>query len=246
MIVLKILLGILLVLLALLCIPVVVEVSFIEDFSAWIKVLFFKKQIYPMPEKPEKAKEDSTAEAKPKKAKKKKKTKKTKKKTAEEASGTSKKPQLPEMKFSEIVDYALDFLRTLGKYTKKLLRCFLIYDTQLAIYVTAEDAAMTAIKTGQYNAYIHGVYSFFCNLFRTKNISITVSPDFTGEETKIYFHGKLRVVPLILLCIILGMAGSFLIKLLKIFLANVSQKGEQKNKTTVKNKKAVQSNEPPN
>lgn len=244
MIVLKILLGILLVFLALLCIPVVVEVSFIEDFSAWIKVLFYKKQIYPMAEKPEKPKkEKNTAEAKTKKTKKK---KKSQKKSAEETAGASKKSQMPEMKFSEMVDYALDFLHTLGKYTKKLLRCFLIYDTQLAVHVAAEDAAVAAIKTGQYNAYLHGVYAFLCNLFRTKNISITVSPDFTGAETKIYFHGKLRVIPLILLFIIIGMTGSFIIKLLKILLENFSQKGTQKNKTNIKNKKAVQSNEPPN
>lgn len=215
MIILYVFLGILGLLLFLLLIPVIISIKFREELELEVKLLFFYKQKLDLtiPEKDAEKKAKPTI--KPKK-------KKSKDKSINEKSEPEKKK--PEIKLAEIIDMISKALEAVNKYIGELLGRFLIYDVKLYMAITADDAAEVAIKTGQYNAWIYGFYGLLCNFFRTKNITIQITPDYIGKDTQIDLDAKIRFIPLLLLATLLKLA----IELLVIFIKNILNKPKER------------------
>lgn len=235
MIILYVLLGILGILLLVLLIPVIISIKFREELELEIRLLFFYKK------KLELDMEDTTdEEAKKPTIKPKKKKKATS--TEEEKPESEKKSKLPEIKFTEIMSMISSALENVSKHMGELLRRFLIYDVELYMAVCDEDSAQTAIKTGQYNAWIYGIYGLLCNLFRTKNVTIGIQADFLGEDTRIDLSAKIRFVPLLVLITALKIAGGLLI----IFIKGILTKPKNNEKKKVTERKGGVANEPSN
>lgn len=169
MIALWILLGIFLFFLLLSLVPVGIELHYHENrFSVALRYLFFRFQVIPLPESlkkpPKKPKKITT---KPKKAK--------------EPAPKAKKKR-PFMDYLQLIN---DLLPVISSALHRMIGSITVKRCRISLLVAAEDAGDTAIRYGQANTLLYGIYTFLARHIRFKEFRADVRMDYLhGQEAE--------------------------------------------------------------
>ena len=153
-----------------------------KEFS--ISHLFFKKKIYPFPEKKNKSeKPQKKREEKPKEASSEKKSKK---------SGGMAETVLAKVKALTLPDY-VDFLRMFKDGFIKRMRFEKLY---LTVNIGTPSADLTAKRYGDINALLFPLLGKLDSAGRIKDGNVSVRPDFTAEKTDVWadVNVSLRII----------------------------------------------------
>ena len=188
-----IILGIVLFFIAILSVPVVLDMEYTDTFKLTVSWLFIKIKILPKDEN------------KKKKNKKQKKPKEEKKQNTidsdEKPDEIAPKKDNPIKIFYEdqgvsgIVELINNCASYLGKFTKGFLKSIYIRKLNLRIWVTEGDAAQTAIKYGKFCQMIYPPLGFICTSCHVKNYDVNIWADYCGSKTKGEFETKIALIP---------------------------------------------------
>lgn len=186
-----VILGITLFFIALLSVPVVFDMEYIDTFKLKISWLFIKVNVLP---------KDETKEKKPKKEKKVKEKKEKREKKVKEEKETEKKENPIKVFYEDqgvlgMVNFVNNCASYLGKFTKGFLKSIYIRKLNLRLWVTEGDAAQTAIKYGKFCQMIYPPLGFICSSCHVKNYSVNIVADYCGDKTKGEFETKIAFVP---------------------------------------------------
>jgi len=187
-----IILGIVLFLVAVLSIPVVLDMEYGDVFKLRVSWLFVKFNILPKDE----------SEKKPKKEKKPKAEKPQAEKAPTETSVTdAPKKDNPIKIFYEdqgvlgIVELINNVASYLGKFSKGFLKSIYIKKLRIRIWVTEGDAAQTAIKYGKFCQMIYPPLGFICSSCHVKDYDVNIWAEYCGDKTKGEFETKVALIP---------------------------------------------------
>ena len=185
----KIFLFILLFLLFLLCVPVIVEVTYREELTVTLRY-FFRLTLYPAAKKEKPAPEKKPAE-----------TKTEKPQTAPK--------QKPLDRFLSLLEMLRMLLSSLKKPFLFLLHTIWFSKVWLHIVVSREDAHQTALRFGQTHALVYSVLAFLNNGLQIKKPDIQIQADFFREKEELAGGGRLCIIPLTALIAGVWFACSF-------------------------------------
>lgn len=192
----------------LLCFKITFVAGYKDDFELEARWLFVRYKLYPSKEKKrEKKKKDVIKEpkkdSKPKKA---------------------KKPN-PIKKFYEnqglsgVVELINTTASIVNGMFKRIFKSIVINSLDIAMQVTGEDSAKTAVNYGEICAAVFPAMGLICSTMRVKKHWISITPDFIGSENKAYFNAVVSVVPIKIINAAVIFAFQFLFKVLaKLFL----------------------------
>ena len=187
-----IILGVVLFFIAVLSIPVVLEMEYGDVFKLRVSWLFVKFNILPKDE----------SEKKPKKEKKPKAEKPQAEKAPAETSVTdAPKKDNPIKIFYEdqgvlgIVELINNVASYLGKFSKGFLKSIYIKKLRIRIWVTEGDAAQTAIKYGKFCQMIYPPLGFICSSCHVKDYDVNIWAEYCGDKTKGEFETKVALIP---------------------------------------------------
>lgn len=187
-----IILGIVLFFVAVLSIPVVLDMEYGDVFKLRVSWLFVKFNILPKDE----------SEKKPKKEKKPKAEKPQAEKAPTETSVTdAPKKDNPIKIFYEdqgvlgIVELINNVASYLGKFSKGFLKSIYIKKLRIRIWVTEGDAAQTAIKYGKFCQMIYPPLGFICSSCHVKDYDVNIWAEYCGDKTKGEFETKVALIP---------------------------------------------------
>lgn len=190
MIVLWILLGLIILIFLLLCVPVRFDLSYNGDTNLSARYLFLKFPIVPAPEKkPKEKKEKKPSEKKP----------------DEQAKEKKPNPLLQQVKkykeaegLSGLLTLAKDFIKATGTRFGKLLKHVKLKDFDLYVLVGGEDAAETAMLYGEVCAGVYPAMSVLLSLTncRPPHGRVSVDLDYNTKEPKILCTAGGAVRPL--------------------------------------------------
>lgn len=187
-----IILGVVLFFIAVLSIPVVLDMEYGDVFKLRVSWLFVKFNILPKDE----------SEKKPKKEKKPKAEKPQAEKAPAETSVTdAPKKDNPIKIFYEdqgvlgIVELINNVASYLGKFSKGFLKSIYIKKLRIRIWVTEGDAAQTAIKYGKFCQMIYPPLGFICSSCHVKDYDVNIWAEYCGDKTKGEFETKVSLIP---------------------------------------------------
>lgn len=187
-----IILGIVLFFVAVLSIPVVLDMEYGDVFKLRVSWLFVKFNILPKDE----------SEKKPKKEKKPKAEKPQAEKAPAETSVTdaSKKDNPIKIFYEDqgvlgIVELINNVASYLGKFSKGFLKSIYIKKLRIRIWVTEGDAAQTAIKYGKFCQMIYPPLGFICSSCHVKDYDVNIWAEYCGDKTKGEFETKVALIP---------------------------------------------------
>lgn len=187
-----IILGIVLFFVAVLSIPVVLDMEYGDVFKLRVSWLFVKFNILPKDE----------SKKKPKKEKKPKAEKPQAEKAPTETSVTdAPKKDNPIKIFYEdqgvlgIVELINNVASYLGKFSKGFLKSIYIKKLRIRIWVTEGDAAQTAIKYGKFCQMIYPPLGFICSSCHVKDYDVNIWAEYCGDKTKGEFETKVALIP---------------------------------------------------
>lgn len=195
MIFLYVFLGLILLLLAFLCCPMFVHVSFQDFLRLKIKFLFFSFEVFPQKE-PENNEKDVAAEPKSNKS----------------------EYSLVNSKFFSIIKEKgfFGFLRLLKQVAeilldsaKKVLKKVHISSFDLYLLVASESAAQTAVNYGKVTALVGSVEAVLLRNVNQGNYHIEVISGFNETESKVDFSSKIYFFPISMLGIALNALYKF-------------------------------------
>ena len=190
MIVLWILLGLIVLIFLLLCIPVRFNLNYNGEATVSMRYLFFKYRVLPAPEK----------KPKPKKEK-----KPSEKKSEEKAKEKKPNPLLRQVKkykeaegLSGLLTLAKDLLKATGTRFEKLLKHIKLKDFDLSVLVGGKDAAEIAILYGEVCAGVYPAVSVLLGLTNCKSPHgrVSVDLDYSVKEPKVLCTASGAVRPL--------------------------------------------------
>ena len=187
-----IILGVVLFFVAVLSIPVVLDMEYGDVFKLRVSWLFVKFNILPKDE----------SKKKPKKEKKPKDEKPQAEKAPTETSVTdAPKKDNPIKIFYEdqgvlgIVELINNVASYLGKFSKGFLKSIYIKKLRIRIWVTEGDAAQTAIKYGKFCQMIYPPLGFICSSCHVKDYDVNIWAEYCGDKTKGEFETKVALIP---------------------------------------------------
>lgn len=187
-----IILGVVLFFIAVLSIPVVLDMEYGDVFKLRVSWLFVKFNILPKDE----------SKKKPKKEKKPKAEKPQAEKAPAETSVTdAPKKDNPIKIFYEdqgvlgIVELINNVASYLGKFSKGFLKSIYIKKLRIRIWVTEGDAAQTAIKYGKFCQMIYPPLGFICSSCHVKDYDVNIWAEYCGDKTKGEFETKVALIP---------------------------------------------------
>lgn len=163
--------------------PVCVSVEVDYDKpKAWLKILFFKYQIYPMKEKTKK-----TKDKKPDTAKEHTDAKQTQ---AEKAQQEQQEPEQPKLKLPKLsLEKIIAMIKAGGTAIKIIFKGLYFTKIQIVYPVHDDDSAQAAILYGQTQAYFSGIAATLQNFVHLSFKSVSIIPDFTNEHKyRRYFY----------------------------------------------------------
>lgn len=228
MLALKIILGIIILIVLLLCIKVKVSFHSEDGVDLDIKWLFLKFRILPKKEKPKKPKKEKTKKDKPKKEKEKK-PKDDKEKDKEKKSGDNIFVRFYKNNgVSGVVELLGRIKEVLGGMCSSIAKAFTIEEIFISLLVGAGDSAETAIKYGKTCAEVYPVMGYIVDNMRVKKYNIEVNPDFINGRNKARLHGTVSVVPQQLINALVVTLFKFIFKVIIKFI-----KGSKKQKAPV-------------
>lgn len=180
-----ILLSILIFIVLLLCIKLTFITKYEDVFELEARWLFIRYKLYPPKEKKDEKKEKDVKKE-PKKDSKPKK---------------EKKPNLIK-KFYEnqgltgLIELISATASAVNGVFKRIFKSIVIDSMHIAMRVTGEDSAKTAVNYGEVCAAVFPAMGFICSTIRVKKYRIDISPDFIGSENKAYFSAVVTVIPI--------------------------------------------------
>lgn len=181
--------GIILLILILLFCPVVIKLTFNDEVSLRVGLLFPVFKVLPM--KPQKEKQ--AKKKKPKKEKKKKPEDETKK----------KKPTLLEKVKSQglsgIIELLEEVIDILKSVVKKITGHLVISKMDLELAIASEDAAKTAVTFGYACSAVFPLLSIIEHSVKKCRHRENIYPVFTETKTNVYFVMKARIMPFFIL-----------------------------------------------
>ncbi len=178
---------------AVLSVPIVFELEYVDAFKFKISWLFLKFNIFP---------QDKTKKKKEKAPKKEKKPKQEKEDKPEETPDTQKPKKenfitvfYNNQGVSGIIELIRNCAAYLGRFSKGFLKSIYITKLNLKISVTEGDAAQTALKYGKICQEIYPPLGFLCSSCHVKNYRVNIWADYCGKKTKGEIETKVAVVP---------------------------------------------------
>lgn len=222
-----IILGIVLFFIAILSVPVVLDMEHTDTFKLTVSWLFIKIKILPKDEN------------KKKKNKKQKKPKEEKKQNTidsdEKPDEIAPKKDNPIKIFYEdqgvsgIVELINNCASYLGKFTKGFLKSIYIRKLNLRIWVTEGDAAQTAIKYGKFCQMIYPPLGFICTSCHVKNYDVNIWADYCGSKTKGEFETKIALIPRSVINAGIAFVFRIVVRLVKALLVYLKAKKKNNN-----------------
>ena len=188
----KILLIVIAVIIAFLLIPVTVSGGYDIQPALEIKYLFYKKTVFPKPEKTE----GGTAKKKAKPAK---------------AAKHKKKFPLTVGDMIELLPKAVD---RLIPPVRKLLKRTVVGKFSLSMTVVGSDAADTAIKFGKINGAVFYAVALLDRIMTLKVKNVDIIPGFAAEQSEFKASATMKAYPLALLIAAIQLGISALILLI--------------------------------
>ena len=209
-----IILGIIALFIAILSIPVILDLEYTDAVRCKISWLFLNFTIYPLPEKKKKEEkqEKDNKEEKPEKKKdeKPKQKKENILKTFYNNQGLSGVIELLNNCVSALKRFSLRFIR----------RAVIIKKLNLDIRITEGDAAATAIKYGKVCSALYPSLGFIYSNMKVKDYKVNVLADYCGEKTSVSLVTKTAFVPRALINAGIALVFSLLKQLLKVVISN--------------------------
>lgn len=221
-----IILGIVLFFIAVLSIPVVLDMEYGEVFKLRVSWLFVKINILPKDEN----------KRKPKKKKEQKQEKQQAEKTpAETPAADVPKKENPIKIFYEdqgvlgIVELINNVASYLGKFSKGFLKSIYIKKLRIIIRVTEGDAAQTAIRYGKFCQMIYPPLGFICSSCHVKDYDVNIQADYCGDKTKGEFETKVALIPRSVINAGIAFVFRLVVRLVKALLVFLKAKKKNNN-----------------
>jgi hypothetical protein len=104
----------------------------------------------------------------------------------------SKFSLIENIKFDELISLGGDFYNIINRAVKKLLRVIKIYNVNLIVVVSGEDAADTGLKYSRLNYIIYSIYVLLNRMFNMRDVIIQITPNFLDGKSQIAFRGKIK------------------------------------------------------
>ena len=79
---------------------------------------------------------------------------------------------------------------------KRIFKSVVINSLVIAMQVTGEDSAKTAMNYGEVCAAVFPAVGLMCSTIRVKRYKINITPDFIGSGNKAYFSAVISVIPI--------------------------------------------------
>ena len=196
------------------CVKITFVTQYKDEFELEVRWLFIKYKLYPpKDEKPEKEKKDDKKD--PKKDKKPKKSKKT----------NPFKKFYNNQGLTGVVELINTTASIVNGMFKRIFKSVVINTLDIAILVTGEDSAKTAVNYGEVCAAVFPPVGLICSTMLVKKHDINITPDFIGSQSKAYFSAVVSVVPIRVTNAAVIFLFQFLFKvLLKFFLGGRKEK----------------------
>ena len=221
-----IILGVVLFFIAVLSIPVVLDMEYGDVFKLRVSWLFVKFNILPKDE----------SKKKPKKEKKPKAEKPQAEKAPTETSVTdAPKKDNPIKIFYEdqgvlgIVELINNVASYLGKFSKGFLKSIYIKKLRIRIWVTEGDAAQTAIKYGKFCQMIYPPLGFICSSCHVKDYDVNIWAEYCGDKTKGEFETKVALIPRSVINAGIAFVFRLVVRLVKALLVYLKAKKKNNN-----------------
>ncbi len=221
-----IILGVILFFIAILSIPVVLDMEYGEVFRLRVSWLFVKFNILPKDESKKKPEKDK----KPKQEK-----TQTEKAPAEAPATDAPKKDNPIKIFYEdqgvfgIVELVNNVASYLGKFSKGFLKSIYIKKLRIRIRVTEGDAAQTAIKYGKFCQMIYPPLGFICSSCHVKNYDVNIWADYCGDKTKGEFETRVALIPRSVINAGIAFVFRLVVRLVKALLVYLKAKKKNNN-----------------
>ncbi len=139
------------------------------------------------------------------------KTKQTEQPAPKEKKPPPKKEKKP-LEFSKLIGTVTDLLASLKGGAAMIIRGFRIYRLRLTMVVAEEDAAQTAVNYGKCNAAIYSAYALATHFLNLCDPEIDIRPDFVSEKSFVDFEMRGRLLPITVLIAAIRIFASFLVK----------------------------------
>lgn len=221
-----IILGIVLFFVAVLSIPVVLDMEYGDVFKLRVSWLFVKFNILPKDE----SKKKPTKEKKPEQEKKQAETA-----PAETPVTNTAKKENPIKIFYEdqgvlgIVELINNVASYLGKFSKGFLKSIYIKKLRIRIWVTEGDAAQTAIKYGKFCQMIYPPLGFICSSCHVKDYDVNIWAEYCGDKTKGEFETKVALIPRSVINAGIAFVFRLVVRLVKALLVYLKAKKKNNN-----------------
>lgn len=221
-----IILGVVLFFIAVLSIPVVLDMEYGDVFKLRVSWLFVKFNILPKDESKKKPKK----EKKPKQER-------TQAETApaETPVANTAKKENPIKIFYEdqgvlgIVELINNVASYLGKFSKGFLKSIYIKKLRIRIWVTEGDAAQTAIKYGKFCQMIYPPLGFICSSCHVKDYDVNIWAEYCGDKTKGEFETKVALIPRSVINAGIAFVFRLVVRLVKALLVYLKAKKKNNN-----------------
>ena len=187
-----IILGVVLFFIAVLSIPVVLDMEYGDVFKLRVSWLFVKFNILPKDESKKKPKKEKKPEQKKKQAE--------TAHTETPVANTAKKENPIKIFYEDqgvlgIAELINNVASYLGKFSKGFLKSIYIKKLRIRIWVTEGDAAQTAIKYGKFCQMIYPPLGFICSSCHVKDYDVNIWAEYCGDKTKGEFETKVALIP---------------------------------------------------
>lgn len=221
-----IILGVVLFFIAVLSIPVVLDMEYGDVFKLRVSWLFVKFNILSKDESKKKPKK----EKKPKQEK-------TQAETApaETPVANTAKKENPIKIFYEdqgvlgIAELINNVASYLGKFSKGFLKSIYIKKLRIRIWVTEGDAAQTAIKYGKFCQMIYPPLGFICSSCHVKDYDVNIWAEYCGDKTKGEFETKVALIPRSVINAGIAFVFRLVVRLVKALLVYLKAKKKNNN-----------------
>ncbi|MDR1892904.1 MAG: hypothetical protein LBQ48_07865 [Oscillospiraceae bacterium] len=175
----------------LICLPVTLEILLFDSLSVTLKILFFKIKLSPKSPK-EKAKHAKSSQLEEEKSGQKKK---------KPGLGACFKYRVKHEGILSVISDIRDAVCIVAEKLKTLLSHVSIHPLDLKIAVAGEDAAEAALTAGRLNAALFPMLGILYSAVKPEPPDVLILPRFDVSETRVYFHTRISLAPVFLLCL---------------------------------------------
>lgn len=186
------LLGLLALLVLLLLFPVSVRIRYQEEFLARIRVFGIPVYRFSSESSRNKSEKCSQPTGKKKKAK-------ASRHSAKNGFFADLANDLKQDGVSAVLNKLKALVKLAAGASGRILKSITVGRLQLQLFIASEDAATTAVRTGQVCALLYPSLSALQSVLTIRRRAVTVTPDYLAEKSRAVIDVRMRVVPIRLL-----------------------------------------------